>query len=209
MLHGVDEFKKIITISMTGSNLEGLIMSNHGALSGIYNGLTNTYSVLASQYKDKDGVTLENILEAQGKSENANILNSSFASYLQNNFATIDKNNDGQISSDEMSKLTSTMSAQGLTKEQFTQLALSGNSGLSTATINNILEHFEDMDTNGDGKITSAEIAAYDVDSARQEKVDEFAYKAATNMSTFYGDESSSDPSSYSMLSYRYKKSNS
>lgn len=184
-------------------------MSNHGALSGIYNGLTNTYSVLASQYKDKDGVTLENILEAQGKSENANILNSSFASYLQNNFASIDKNNDGKISSEEMSKLTNTMSAQGLTKEQFTQLALSGNSGLSTATINNILEHFEDIDTNGDGKITSSEIAAYDVDSARQEKVDEFAYKAATNMSTFYGDESSSESSSYSMLSYRYKKSNS
>lgn len=184
-------------------------MSNYGALSGIYSGLNNTYSVLASQYKDKDGVTLENILDAQGKTENVNILNSSFASYLQNNFASIDNNNDGQISSEEMSKLTSTMSAQGLTKEQFTQLALSRNSGLSTATINNILEHFEDMDTNGDGRITSGEIAAYDVDSARQEKVDEFAYKAATNMSTFYGDESSSDPSSYSMLSYRYKKSNS
>lgn len=205
----VDEFKKIVTICMTGSNLEGLIMSNHGALSGIYNGLNNAYSVLASQYKDKDGVTLENLLDAQGKTDNVNILNSSFASYLQNNFASIDKNNDGKISSEEMSKLTSTMSAQGLTKEQFTQLALSGNSGLSTATINNILEHFEDMDTNGDGRITSGEIAAYDVDSARQEKVDEFAYKAATNMSTFYGDESSSEPSSYSMLSYRYKKSDS
>ncbi|HIS82614.1 EF-hand domain-containing protein [bacterium] len=184
-------------------------MSNYGALSGIFSGLTNTYSVLASQYKDKDGVTLENLLDAQGKTDNVNILNSSFASYLQNNFASIDKNNDGKISSEEMSKLTSTMSAQGLTKEQFTQLALSGNSGLSTATINNILEHFEDMDTNGDGRITSGEIAAYDVDSARQEKVDEFAYKAATNMSTFYGDESSSEPSSYSMLSYRYKKSDS
>ena len=184
-------------------------MSNYGALSGIFSGLTNTYSVLASQYKDKDGVTLENLLDAQGKTDNVNILNSSFASYLQNNFASIDKNNDGKISSEEMSKLTSTMSAQGLTKEQFTQLALSGNSGLSTATINNILEHFEDMDTNGDGRITSGEIAAYDVDSARQEKVDEFAYKAATNMSTFYGDEISSEPSSYSMLSYRYKKSDS
>ena len=109
-----------------------------------------------------------------------------------------------------MSTLTNTMSAQGLTKQEFTQLALSGNSGLSTATINNILEHFEDMDTNGDGRITSAEIAAFDIDSSRQEKMDEFAHKFATNMSTFYGDDSSSDVSgSYSMLSYRYKKSDS
>lgn len=185
------------------------IMANYGALSGIYSGLTNTYSVLASQYKDKDGVTLENILDAQGKTSNANILNNSFASYIQNNFSNIDKNNDGTLSADEMNTLTNNMSAQGLTKEEFTQLALSGNSGLSTATINNILEHFEDMDKNGDGKITSAEIAAFDIDSSKQEKVDEYAHKSATNISTFYGDDSSSDTGSYSMLSYRYKKSNS
>ncbi len=183
-------------------------MANHGALSGIFNGITNTYSVLAQQYKD--GVSLENIVEAQGKTSNANVLNNSFASYLQNNFSKIDTNNDGILTSDEISKLTNNMSTQGLTKEEFTQLALSGTSGLSTATINNILEHFEDMDTNGDGKITSAEIAAFDVNSSKQEKLDEFAHKAATNMSTFYSDGSSSDTSgSYSMLSYRYKKSNS
>ena len=181
--------------------------NNYGALSGIFSGLTNTYAVLNSQYED--GVTLENILDAQGKTSNATVLNGTFASYLQNNFASIDKNNDGLITSDEMQTLTNNMSTQGLTKEQFTQLALSGNSGLSTATINNILEHFDDMDTNGDGKITSAEIAAFSVDGAKQEKMDEFAHKAATNMSTFYGDDSSSDVSSYSMLSYRYKQSNS
>ena len=89
-------------------------MANYGALSGIYAGLSNTYSVLANQYED--GVTLENILDAQGKSSNANIVNSSFASYLQNNFGSIDKNGDGKISADEMSTLTNTMSAQGLTK---------------------------------------------------------------------------------------------
>ena len=181
-------------------------MANYGALSGIYAGLTNTYNVLANQYED--GVTLENILDAQGKTSNANIVNNSFASYLQNNFGSIDKDGDGTISADEMSSLTNTMSTQGLTKEEFTQLALSGNSGLSTSTINDILEHFDDMDTNGDGRITSAEIAAFDIDSSKQEKMDEFRHQFATNMSTFYGDDSSSDTAgSYSMLSYRYKKS--
>lgn len=181
--------------------------NNYGALSGIFSGLTNTYAVLNSQYED--GVTLENILDAQSKTSNATALNGTFSSYLQNNFATIDKNSDGVITSDEMQTLTNNMSTQGLTKEQFTQLALSGNSGLSTATINNILEHFDNMDTNGDGKLTSAEIAAFSVDSSKQEKMDEFAHKSATNMSTFYGDDSASDVSSYSMLSYRYKQSNS
>ena len=182
-------------------------MANHNALNGIYNGLTSTYSALASQYKD--GVTAENILEAQGKvtTNGTNTVNTTFASYLQNNFSTIDENGDGTISAAEMQNLTNGMSTQGLTKEQFTQLALSGNSGLSTATINNILEHFEDMDTNGDGKITNAEIAAFDLDSSRQEKMDEFNHKFATSMSTFYGDDSSDSTSSYSMLSYKYKKS--
>ena len=41
-----------------------------------------------------------------------------------------------------MTTLTNNLSTQGLTKEQFTQLALSGASGLSSSTINNILEHF-------------------------------------------------------------------
>lgn len=176
-------------------------------LNGITNGLINTYSVLASQYKD--GVTAEKILEAQGQTNTngTSTINTTFASYLQNNFSTIDKNNDGTISAEEMQNLTNSMTTQGLTKEQFTQLAMSGNSGLSTATINNILEHFEDMDTNGDGKITNAEIAAFDLDSSRQEKMDEFNHKFATNMSTFYGDDSSDSTSSYSMLSYKYKKS--
>jgi len=184
-----------------------VFMANHNALNGIYNGLTSTYSALASQYKD--GVTAENILEAQGKvtTNGTNTVNTTFASYLQNNFSTIDENGDGTISAEEMQNLTNGMSTQGLTKEQFTQLALSGNSGLSTATINNILEHFEDMDTNGDGKITNAEIAAFDLDSSRQEKMDEFNHKFATSMSTFYGDDSSDSTSSYSMLSYKYKKS--
>ena len=111
-------------------------MANHNALNGIYNGLTSTYSALASQYKD--GVTAENILEAQGKvtTNGTNTINTTFASYLQSNFSAIDDNNDGKISAMEMQNLTNTMSAQGLTKEQFTQLALSGNSGLSTSTIN-------------------------------------------------------------------------
>lgn len=182
-------------------------MSNHAGnslLSGIYSGLTNTYSYLA-QLNPK-GVTYDSISEARTDSKTSLNVNQSFASYLQNNFSNIDKDGDGIIGSEELTNFTNMLSRQGLTKEELIQLAASGASGLSTETLNNILEHFDDMDKNHDGKITSAEITAYGYESSKQEKIDEYNYQRATNMSTFYGDDSSSSVDSYSMLSYRYKK---
>ena len=67
-----------------------------------------------------------------------------------------------------------------------------------------ILEHFDEMDTNHDGRITSAEISAYDINCARMEVEDEFNNRRATDMSVFYGD-SSSSADTYSLLSYKYK----
>jgi len=183
-------------------------MANNGLLSGIYAGLANTYSYLASQAPD--GLTLDKMKEITGNTANANMINQTFASYLENNFASIDKNKDGIISSDEMTNMTDTLSRTGLTRDQLTQLYASGASGLSDDTMNMILTHFDDIDTNHDGKVTSEEIAAYQVNSAEQQKKDEYNNKFATDMSLFYGsdDSSSSDSGvdSYSILSYRYKQ---
>lgn len=176
--------------------------NNNGILSGIYSGLSSTYSLLASQYPN--GLTLENISEARAKTSNTNVLNQSFASYLQTNFSSIDKNGDGIITSEEMNNLSNTLSTQGLTKEELTQLYASGSSGLSDSTMTKILEHFDEMDTNHDGRITSAEISAYDVNCARMEVEDDFNNRKATDMSVFYGDNSASTDT-YSLLSYKYK----
>lgn len=176
--------------------------NNNGILSGIYSGLSSTYSLLASQYPN--GLTLENISEARTKTSNTNVLNQSFASYLQTNFSSIDKNGDGIITSEEMNNLSNTLSTQGLTKEELTQLYASGSSGLSDSTMTKILEHFDEMDTNHDGRITSAEISAYDVNCARMEVEDDFNNRKATDMSVFYGD-SSASTATYSLLSYKYK----
>lgn len=176
--------------------------NNNGILSGISAGLTNTYAYLASQYPN--GLTLENLTEARGKTSNLNVLNQSFASYLQNNFTNIDKDGDGIITSQEMDNLSNLISTQGLTKAELTQLYASGGSGLSESTITKILEHFDEMDTNHDGRITSAEISAYDVNCARMEVEDEFNNRRATDMSVFYGD-SSASTDTYSLLSYKYK----
>ena len=179
--------------------------NNNGILSGIYSGLTNTYSYLASQYPE--GLTLEKLNEARTKSTNLNVLNQSFASYLQSNFTNIDKDGDGIITSEEMNNLSNMISTQGLTKAELTELYASGSSGLSESTMTKILEHFDDMDTNHDGRITSAEISAYDINCARMEVEDEFNNRRATDMSVFYGD-SSSTSDTYSLLSYKYKSNN-
>lgn len=181
--------------------------NNNGILSGITSGLTTTYSYLASQYPN--GLTLENLTEARTKTTNLNVLNQSFASYLQNNFSTIDKDGDGIITAAEMDNLSNTISTQGLTKAELTQLYASGTSGLSESTMTKILEHFDEMDTNHDGRITSAEISAYDVNCARMQVEDEFNNRRATDMSVFYGDSSSSSSDTYSLLSYKYKSNNS
>ncbi len=172
-------------------------------LAGVYAGLTNTYSYLASQYPN--GLTLENLTEARTDSSNLGILNQTFASYLQNNFSTIDKDGDGTITAEEMNNLSNRISTQGLTKAELTQLYASGASGISESTMSKILEHFDEMDTNHDGRITSAEISAYDVNCARMEVEDEFNNRRATDMSVFYGDSSSSSADTYSLLSYKYK----
>ena len=178
-------------------------MANSNLRAGVYAGLTNTYSYLASQYPN--GLTLENLTEARTNSSNLGVLNQTFASYLQNNFSTIDKDGDGTITADEMNNLSNRISTQGLTKAELTQLYASGASGISESTMSKILEHFDEMDTNHDGRITSAEISAYDINCARMEVEDEFNNRRATDMSVFYGDSSSSSADTYSLLSYKYK----
>ncbi len=181
-------------------------LSGNSLLTGIYSGLTNTYSYLAQL--NPDGVTLDSISNARTDSKNYLNLNQSFASYLQTNFNSIDKDGDGIIGSDEITNFTNMLSSKGISRTELTQLAASGASGLSSDTINNILEHFDEMDTNHDGRITSEEISSYGYSASKQEKIDEYNYQKASNMSTFYGDESSSSVDSYSMLSYRYKNYN-
>lgn len=173
------------------------------SLSGIYAGLNNTYAYLASQYKD--GLTLDNIAAARTDNEKMQNINQTFASYLQTNFSSLDADGDGVISAEEGTNSISQMTASGLTKAQLTQLQASGASGISASDYSFIVENFESIDTNGDGRITDAEIAAYKLNAAKMEKEDEMNDKFATNMSTFYGSESSSSTGSYSILSYKYK----
>ena len=131
--------------------------------SGINAGLTNAFAQLNGQYSD--GVTLENLNKALTNSNyltNSNI-NGTFASYITNNFSTIDSDKDGKISPNEIQNIMSQMATQGLTREQI--ISLAGASGFSSSLQETVLNHFNEIDKNKDGKVTNQEIQAFGVES--------------------------------------------
>lgn len=176
-------------------------MGSTSIFSGVTSGLNSTYSILATA--SSGSVTATNVANAMSSSTYASSLSSGFASYILSNFSVLDQDNDGTLSSTEMSSLSNTINATGLTSTQLTQLGSA--SGLSGETLEQVLTHFADIDANGDGKVTSSEISNYKLSSAMEKKKTEFANKAASNQSLFYGDDnSSSEVDSSSMLSFKY-----
>lgn len=166
---------------------------------GINAGLTNAFAQLNSQYSE--GVTLENLNKALANSNYVtnSALNGTFASYMTNNFNSIDSNSDGKISADEIQNLMSQMATQGLTREQIVSLA--GSSGLSTSLQETVLNHFDQIDKNKDGKVTNQEIQAYGVESDLMKQKTSDINRVVSSMSMFYETDSVSDTS---LLDYQY-----
>ncbi len=177
----------------------GKRLDGSSLFSGINAGLTNSFALLSSQYED--GLTLENLTNSL---TNTNITNTvygtTFASYLTNNFNSVDTNSDGTISADEIQRLMSNMATQGLTREQI--MSLGASSGMSTSLQETVLAHFDDIDANKDGKVTNQEINAYGVNSEIEKQKIEDRNRIVNNMSLFYGDDSQEYEGS--MLDYRY-----
>ena len=166
---------------------------------GINSGLTNTFSTLSSQYQE--GITLEYLNKALS---NTNVTNTAygatFSSYLTSNFNNIDKNHDGKISADEIQKLMNNIATQGLTREQI--ISLGAASGMTGSLQETVLAHFDDIDANHDGKVTSQEISAYGVNSSVEKQKTTDRNRIVNNMSMFY----STDTDKYegSLLDYKY-----
>ena len=176
-----------------GKRLDGTSM-----FTGVNAGFTNAFAQLNGQYAD--GVTLENLNKSL---TNTNITNNAytttFASYMTNNFNSIDANKDGIISADEIQNLMSQMATQGLTREQI--ISLAGSSGLSTSLQETVLAHFDDIDKNHDGKVTNQEIQQYGVDSDLEKQKTADRNRIVNNMSMFYDNETNYDGS---LLDYKY-----
>lgn len=167
---------------------------------GINAGVTNSYSILSNLYSD--GLTQKNLSKAMS---NNNVLASqygtTFASYLTQNFSSLDKNSDGTLSADEVQNLMSQISSQGLTREQIQTLG--GMSGISAETQATVLNHFNEIDTNHDGYVSNAEIQGYTLQSKLENQKQKDITKMINKTSLFYGNENASDKAS-SLMSYKW-----
>lgn len=176
-----------------GKRLDGTSL-----FTGINSGLTNTFAQLTSQYSD--GLTLENL---QTSLTNSNLINTSygatFASYMTNNFSSLDRDGDGKISADEIQNIMTNMAHQGLTREQI--ISLGGASGLSTSLQETVLNHFDQIDKNKDGKVTNQEIQAYGVESDLEKQKTADRNRLVNNLSMFYDSDTDYEGS---LLDYKY-----
>lgn len=148
-------------------------------------GLQRVYSLLNKT--DLDGVSQSDIDEYYN---NLSYTDIPFAQYLSQNINQFDSDSDGNISQEELSTSLADMAQNGMTYEQL--LALQGNStyGLDEAnsSIAKLLEHFREIDKNGDGRITSTEINAYNINEEIAEKEDKYKTFKASDISIFYAD---------------------
>ncbi len=138
----------------------------------VNSGFANSYQMLSNMYSD--GLTLENLTSALS---NNNVLqngiNTTFASYMMSNFTSMDNDNDGILSANDVETYMNKIKTQGLTQEQISTLGTSV--GISKSLQETVLAHFDEIDKNKDGRVTNAEIQAYsinaDIDKQRIEDI--------------------------------------
>jgi len=163
-----------------------------------YYGLQNAY-----QYALKSGATGVTQSDLLGTNSQYGVMqtqqNMAFSSYLTTHFSQIDKNHDGKISGDEMSSVMSTFSKQGMSYEQLA--ALSGTNGVNSQDLNNIMTNFRQIDRNGDGKVSQAEINYYNANKQITDKIKDLKSKQAADISIMYPEDSDSSSTSSSTTS--------
>lgn len=176
-------------------------LNGNSLITGIQSGMQSSFAILSGLYKD--GITQQSLVESMGNADylrSTGIMGSTFASYLTQNFGTIDKNSDGIIGANEIQQQMSLMSSQGLTRQQLSQLG--SISGISTDMQSQILNHFTEIDTNHDGKVSAGEIQAYNLTSKMEQRRVDDENTMIKNTSLFYGDEDKEFSSS--LLSYKW-----
>lgn len=169
-------------------------LNGQSLLVNAMSGLTSTFSTLAQNNSSGGKISLEDITNPSSTVLSQLGYNTSFLQYLSNNFNNIDEDNDGQIDAKDLSKLTQTMQTQGLTYQEIAQLCASGN--MSSSLTDTVLNYFNKIDKNGDGRVTSEEITAFSYESERQKMDTEYNGFKSSSMSVFYGSESADDETS-------------
>ena len=169
-------------------------------------GLSSTFTALAES--NSGSVTLQALKKAvsSNSSKEGQSLNSTFLSYLTTNFSSIDQNGDGTIDENDMNTFLDNFSRKGMTYEEVATLCATNG---SNSLVNTVLTYFDEIDTNGDGRVTNAEITAFSMEEEHDRLTDEYGKFRPTSMSVFYeADKSADDGTSVLSKASRHSLSN-
>ena len=180
------------------------LLNGQSLLTSTLAGLTNTYSAVLRTSGNKS-ISLEDLSSSDVLAQLGS--NNSFLQYLTSNFSNIDSDGDGNINAGDLNKLTQTMQQKGLTYNEIAQLCASGSSGMSSSLTDTVLTYFNQIDKNGDGRVTSQEITEFSFEADKHEMENKYKAFKSSSMSMFYGSESTDDDTS-SVLDSMYPTKN-
>ena len=112
---------------------------------------------------------------------------------MASNFTNIDMDGDGVISQEDLTQYTNRLCTGGLTYNQLAQLC---SQGTTNTLLETVLNNFSEIDANGDGKVTSAEISGYGIEKEAEEIREEYPKIDMDNITIFYKSTSSSSKTS-------------
>lgn len=166
-------------------------LSGQGLFAQAIYGITNSFATLSAG--TSGGLTLEDITNPN-EAVNKNNLNATFQSYLTQNFNSIDADGDGKISSADLQQYTNKLSQNGLSYSELTQLCYT-STGSASSQLEEVLANFQEIDKNGDGKVTNAEIASFGMEEEIEEMEKNHPKFQPTNISNYVDNDSVSSES--------------
>jgi len=170
------------------------ILNGQTLLANAMAGLSSTYTTLMSNSTSGKGISLDDLTNLTSQ-QLANLgSNYSFVQYLTNNFASLDKDGDGELNGNDMQNLMQTMQSKGLTYNEIQSLCTSGN--CDSSLLSTVLTYFNKIDANGDGRVTSEEITKFGFDCQRYEVEAKYKSYKASHASLYYNDGVEDDTSS-------------
>ena len=171
------------------------ILNGQSLLANAMSGLTNTYSTLMNDKTSQGkGLTLDDLSNVS-TSTMANLgYNYTFLQYLTNNFGTLDKDGDGEINGKDMENLMTTMQSKGFTYNELQTLCATGN--CDSSLYSTVLQYFNQIDSNGDGRVTSEEITKFSYDCQKEDALSKYKSFKASSASLYYSDGVEDDTSS-------------
>ncbi len=171
------------------------LLNGQSLLATAMAGLSDTYSTLMStSSKSGKGLTLDDLNNVSSTAKLNLGTNTTFLQYLTSNFKNIDKDGDGEITGNDMTKIMDTMQAQGLTYNEIQTLCMNGN--VNNSLLSTVLTYFNKIDSNGDGRVTSEEITKFSISCQKDELEQKYKSYRASQTSLFYSDGVEDDTSS-------------